>query len=404
MQNQQKNSIVGRAAHFALATGLQVAVFDMHARDFVPGAACGFCESCELARQQKCHHIHTHLYGSFEAERWNNLYIYYCPMGLAFASTLVYEGATPAYSMVSGPIVLGSVADVLADNGGCMPAEVAGLPQRSPAEMTALAQTQWAVSMFLSGRQAEQAEVADRVQFDILNTMYDITTSVAQNPTGRYPVEIEQKLQRMIVQGDKQGAQELINQLLGHLYFSSPKDFAFIKNRAAELVVLFSRAAIEGGADVQQIFGQNRNILQQISRFETLDELSEFLTAMFYRFVGYVFDFSQIEHTDIVHKTVNYVRAHYSEKITLDDVAGHVYLSKSYLSRIFKEELGSSFTDFVNAVRIQKSKELLKDQSISLANIADLVGFSDQSYFTKVFSRAEGMSPGQYRRRRGKHM
>lgn len=78
-------------------------------------------------------------------------------------------------------------------------------------------------------------------------------------------------------------------------------------------------------------------------------------------------------------------------------MAGRVYLSPAYFSRLFKEETGESFTVYLNRVRIERSKELLLHQNLRLADIAQLVGFEDQSYFTKVFKKIVGMPPLRYR-------
>lgn len=394
-------SVLSHAHCFADTSSIACAVFDYTYRNFVPEAPVSFCKNCAKAANGDCIPQHTHLYGCFEAERWSGLYIYYCPLGLTFVSTVIHEDSQAAYALISGPLCMGTVADIVSDNGGLMLDEILQLPIRTPGQVNSLARTQKALCMFLSSKDAAWAHDAAQGQFKLMNTLYDVTKEMKNQGQGRYPVEIEQQLQHMIVQGDKDGARELINQLLGHLYFNTSGDFPVIKERAKELVILFSRASIEGGADIQQIFGQNRNIMSEIDRFDSLDQLSTFLTSIFYRFVSYVFDFSNIEHTDIMHKAVNFVRENYACKLTLDDVAEHVYLSRSYLSKLFKEELGVSFTDFVNNIRVEKSKALLQNHSLALAEIADLVGFSDQSYFTKVFSKSVGMSPGQYRKNRG---
>ena len=259
--------------------------------------------------------------------------------------------------------------------------------------------------MFLSDRTAASAGEKSLAQAQMHNQLYDInrdlTLHYRSGQGTRYPIEIEQRLQRMIVQGDKSGASALINQLLGTLYFNTAGDFPLIRERAKELIVLFSRASVEGGADVQRIFGQNKDLQNDIDTLSNLDELSAFLTAIFYRFVGYVFDFTRFEHTDILHKAVNYLRENLSEKLTLESLALHVGLSRSYLSAIIKAELGLPFTDYVNKMRIERSCELLLDPTLSLATIAGLVGYSDQSYFTKKFTALCGISPGQYRKKRG---
>ena len=86
----------------------------------------------------------------------------------------------------------------------------------------------------------------------------------------------------------------------------------------------------------------------------------------------------------------------------MDDISSYVYLSKSYLSKIFKDEMKCTITNYINSVRVEKSKQLLADSSLSLADIAYFVGFEDQSYYTKVFKKITGVSPGKYKNIKGK--
>ena len=90
------------------------------------------------------------------------------------------------------------------------------------------------------------------------------------------------------------------------------------------------------------------------------------------------------------------------KKIALEDVAEHVFLSPSYFSKIFNEELSSNFSKYLNKVRIEQAKRLLLSSSASLIEISNLVGFDDQSYFSKVFKKLTGVTPGKYREARGK--
>ena len=85
----------------------------------------------------------------------------------------------------------------------------------------------------------------------------------------------------------------------------------------------------------------------------------------------------------------------------MDEVARHVYLSRSYLSSLFKEETGMSLFTYINRVRVEKSKLFLLDKDVALVDVASLCGFEDQSYFTKVFKKETGMSPKKYRDSRG---
>ena len=392
------DGIVEAARDLEASCGVSMSIFDYDVRGFSSGMPRTFCPNCEMRGSGLCDYVMAHTYGCFEAERWNGLYVYYCPMSLAFVATVIYDVQRVAYAMVSGPLVLGQLEDLPA-NG--MSARIASLPACTPKQIGHLSHTQWMCAMYLSDRGASIVREASDAQAQMHNQLYDLTHQYRSGQGQRYPIEIEQRLQKMITQGDKSGAQALINQLLGTLYFSTAGDFPLIRERAKELIVLFSRASVEGGADVQRIFGQNRDLQDEIDKLKNLDEMSRFLTAIFYRFVGYVFDFTHFEHSDILHKAVNYLRENLSEKLTLENLAQHVGLSRSYLSAIIKAELGMSFTDYVNKMRIDRSCELLLDSTISLVEIAGLVGYSDQSYFTKKFAQLAGVSPGQYRKKRG---
>lgn len=385
---------------FMLACQVSVAVLEYEARDFTAEMPCTFCQACQCDGET-CDFRNTHLYGCYEAERWQGLYVYYCPLGLGFIAAVVYEGAAARYALVSGPVVIGSLADTLAD-ARAMGGQILALPCRTPQDTTALSRLQWALCAYLSGNSIDKAEEALAAQNGIRNALYDATAEAQIDGEFRYPLEIEQQLQRMIIQGDRSGARELINRLLGELYFTNQGDLKSIKDNTKGLVVLFSRAAIEGGADARQIFGDTRQTFDTIDSFTELDELSRLLTSLFYRFVGYAFDFASVKNIDLVHKVLGYVRTHYAQRITMDDLAAHVNLSRAHLSRVLSEDLGMPFSEFVNAMRVEKSKELLRRPDVSLADIAGLTGFSDQSYFTKVFRKSVGMSPGEFRRKRGR--
>lgn len=400
MRDELLESVLHSARDLANSLCVSFSVFEFSSRAFVPEASSSFCKNCSLAASGGCDSRTAHTYGCFEAERWNGLYIYYCPMSLAFLATVVFEALRATYALVAGPLVMGSPEDLPALDTA-MAKAVQALPERGPEAVNAMARVQWMTAMYLSGRGLKNADTSAKAQTSLHNTLYEVTDQMRSGPGARYPFEVEQRLQKMIIQGDKAGARELINQLLGALYFTSTGDLGEIKQRAKELIVLFSRASIEGGADVQRIFGQNPNLQADIDRTQTLDELSQLLTGVFYRFVGYVFDFSKFQHVDIMHKAVSYLKENLAQRVTLEELAQHVGLSKSYLSTIFKTELGQTFTDYVNWMRIEKSKELLLNPRLSLAAIADLIGYNDQSYFTKKFSQLAGMSPGQYRKKRG---
>lgn len=92
------------------------------------------------------------------------------------------------------------------------------------------------------------------------------------------------------------------------------------------------------------------------------------------------------------------IRAHYTEDISLTSLAARYSISTGHLSKIIKEHLQVNFSDYIAALRMQRAKELLADDSLSIERIAEIVGYDDYFYFTKVFKKVEGISPSKYRK------
>ncbi|MNO67446.1 putative response regulatory protein [compost metagenome] len=96
---------------------------------------------------------------------------------------------------------------------------------------------------------------------------------------------------------------------------------------------------------------------------------------------------------------LEYIQNHYADPITLTDVARQFHFNASYLSSYFTAHNGEGFSDYLNKVRLEKAMELLETTENSISDISASVGYSDQSYFTKVFKKQTGISPSRYRRR-----
>lgn len=96
-----------------------------------------------------------------------------------------------------------------------------------------------------------------------------------------------------------------------------------------------------------------------------------------------------------------YIKEHYAQPITLDILASHLGLNKSYLCTIFKQATKDSFCTYTNKVRIEESKKLLKNTNQSITDIALSVGFSSASYFNTMFKKLEGKTPLEYRKESG---
>ena len=101
----------------------------------------------------------------------------------------------------------------------------------------------------------------------------------------------------------------------------------------------------------------------------------------------------------LINHVLQYVHAHYSEELSMNQVAKQFYVNPSYFSHLFSEQLNTTFTKYLNSYRIQKSKELLEDTRLRVYDVASMVGIEDYRYFVKVFKKSEGVTPSEYRNR-----
>ncbi len=94
---------------------------------------------------------------------------------------------------------------------------------------------------------------------------------------------------------------------------------------------------------------------------------------------------------------LQYIRDHCDRDITLTDVAKAAWLSPTYFSRLFVQTTGIHFSDYLRRCRLEKAKDLLATDTLSVKEIAAAAGFRSTAYFIKLFSEAYGMTPGKYR-------
>ena len=112
--------------------------------------------------------------------------------------------------------------------------------------------------------------------------------------------------------------------------------------------------------------------------------------------VAQLTDAPEIDRSAVV-KVLEYCAEHFAEPISLKTIAEQLFISQSYVSKIFSDKLRYSFREHINSLRIGKAKELLTDTALPISEIMFACGFSNQSSFNRVFRESCGLSPRQYR-------
>lgn len=102
----------------------------------------------------------------------------------------------------------------------------------------------------------------------------------------------------------------------------------------------------------------------------------------------------------IVKNALTYMEEHYEQHLTLCEVAEKIYVSQWHLSKLLNKYMKKSFSELLNQIRVDRAKELLKDPSLRISDIAEQVGFLDIAHFSRVFKKHEGVSANEYRNTR----
>lgn len=188
-----------------------------------------------------------------------------------------------------------------------------------------------------------------------------------------------------------------MNDILEERFIRSKLSFEFVQPILTQFMNILNRFLCEQGCSLNDIFEDSRNVLMNLMKVETLEE-AKFAIQVLINQTFEALKKSKGKNSVIIEKVKNYLQCNYNRDITLDLIAEQVYISKFYLSKVFKKETGMNFNEYLINIRIEKAKELLENTNDKIYEIAKKVGYMNHKSFTKIFKENNGMTPGQYRK------
>ncbi len=147
------------------------------------------------------------------------------------------------------------------------------------------------------------------------------------------------------------------------------------------------------GREVALLVGEGKSRLSELK----LPQIKALLLRIIAHMLGQsVTDTRSKSGKQLIEIICGYVREHY-RTVSLDDISQTYYMNKNYFCSLFKSVTGESFIDYVTTIRMEEAKRLLLESELKTYEIAELVGYKDQRYFSQVFRKATGLQPTQYR-------
>lgn len=175
-----------------------------------------------------------------------------------------------------------------------------------------------------------------------------------------------------------------------------------IKNLVLVFTALCARAAIRGGLTPEIAYALSDKYIVGIEACTSIGKIVEINAAMQDDYISRVHQCKVlVGASPQILICCNYIQMHLAEKISIPDLAAKMGYSKSYLSKLFKQEKGMTINEYIMQQRIEQAKDRLRMTGDSIQDICAQLGFGSQSYFGKHFRQATGMTPGEYRATQG---
>jgi two-component system response regulator YesN len=214
----------------------------------------------------------------------------------------------------------------------------------------------------------------------------------------KYPFQSERQLIAKVKIGDKTGAREILNSILGSILFRNPGQLNILKVRLVELLGMLSRSASEAGVDPDVLLEKNADYINKVLILQTQEEICAWISFALNDFIDSVYALQKPLRQSRLGPALEYIQKHYREKLTLEEIARAAHLSVSRLCHLFREQMGFPVFDYITSLRISRAKSLLLSTDRTCLQICYDSGFFNLSYFNRTFRQQTGMTPTQFRR------
>ena len=243
---------------------------------------------------------------------------------------------------------------------------------------------------------------------EALNALVATTGSVAHvddlpircEYAGDYPIKLEKKLFAEIEEGEMNNAVASARSFFEWME-ESHSNIMDIRLKILEFALWAEHIAYEKGGMTYQL-NSRADYLPQIMEMSDLTQLRKWFVDKVMQACQNILSKRTEKSNSIIGMAKDYIRSNYNKDISLDDVSREVNISPYYFSKIFKENTGENFIEYLTNIRIDKAKELLGTTEYSMKEICSMVGYSDPNYFSRSFKKNVGVTPTEYKEGRGK--
>ena len=399
---------------FSKATGLHIEAVNRKGETLSILGNSSRSDFCQFIRshskgEKKC--LNSYKEATLEAAKWNEPYFFRCHAGLVIWAVPIILDNVFMGSIICGQVLLWKpdeffLRELKKSNTkdldfNMLQQKVNSLFIASPEQSQAAADMLFVVVNHLVKRNIHTLEAENAYHRQRLQIKTDLENRKKQNITEftdyRTYLKKERRFLSYIRLGDKTRAESTLEDLLTDLLTKTAGDKATIKIRVLELASLSSRAAVEGGADPEQVMLKLQDFNNEVNSIERIEEFFFKVHKIIEEFLDGIFKLADKKHLSLVNNARNFIMENHHKPLTLKATADYLFISPSHLSRLFRLELDCTFNDYLTRVRVEKAVELMKKPEFSVEQVSKAIGFKSQSYFAEIFRKYIGVTPLIYK-------
>jgi len=352
---------------FHNATGLHIEAINNEGITFSVPGNFERSEFCLYIRSQpegekKCQDSYKR--ASLEAAKWEEPYFFRCHAGLVIWAVPIMIQGVSLGSIICGQVLMWEPdyfffqelekLNVGVENIDALKTKACMLEVISPARSQAAADMLFVVVNHIIKRKINSLEEIDATRMQQQQIRQEIEERKRNHlPDHRFYdydtyLKKERKFLRYIRLGDRTRANQTLQSLLTDLYTKTVGDLETVQVRILELATLTSRAAVEGGANAERIMMLLKEFNKEIRGIERVEKFFYKIQRIVETFLEGIFTLANKKHLAIVKQARDFIMENYALPITVTDVAQHLFISPSHLSRLFREELDCTINDYLN--------------------------------------------------------
>lgn len=220
-------------------------------------------------------------------------------------------------------------------------------------------------------------------------------------PQSSDSIMFDESKEQMLISSIKFGTEKDVSKSVNTLFIDLPSTKSSFKEYQLylmEILAAISKLSRHFELDIGLVLGGNSNIFVDIFKFNTMNEVKNWIEEICIKLMNYLSDKRQNTTKILLEKAKDYItQNYYDEELSIQKLANYLHISSCYLSTIFKKEAGETFLKYLIGIRLNQAKELLTNSDLKTSEIAEKIGYPDLNYFSYFFKKNCGMSPREYK-------